>query len=54
MFNHANISLMKSPFMFQPYDPLAEKEERLTHEEREEEEEEEEEEEGEEAEPSEG
>lgn len=44
VFNHGNISLMKIPLMFQPYETLAEKEERLAHEEMEEEEEEEEEE----------
>ena len=44
VFNHSNISLMKIPFVFQPYETLAEKEERLAHEEMEEEKEEEEEE----------
>ena len=42
VFNHSNISLMKIPFVFQHYETLTEKEERLAHEEMEEEEEEEE------------
>ena len=46
VFNHSNISLMKIPYIFQPYESLVEKEERLAHEEMEEGEEEEEEEEG--------
>lgn len=41
LFNHGNISLMHIPFVFQPYETLAEKEERVAHEEMEEEEEEE-------------
>ena len=41
VFDHGNISLMKIPLMFQPYETLAEKEERLAHEEMEEEEDEE-------------
>ena len=42
VFNHANISLMKIPFIFQQYESLAEKDERLAHEDIEEENEEEE------------
>ena len=41
VFNISNISLMKIPYVFQPYETLVEKEERLAHEEMEEEEEEE-------------
>ena len=41
VFNISNISLMKIPYVFQPYETLTEKEERLAHEEMEEEEEEE-------------
>ena len=45
VFNHGNISLMQIPLVFQPYETLTEKEERLAHEEMKEMEEEEEEEE---------
>ena len=44
VFNHSNISLMKIPYVFQPYETLTEKEARLGYEEMQEDEEEEEEE----------
>jgi len=43
VFNHSNISLLKIPYMFHPYETLTEKEGRLAHEEMEEEREKEEE-----------